>query len=289
MNKFSLAISPCPNDTFIFDALIHRKIDSKGFAFETIFADVEQLNRWAEEKKFDIIKISFATYPFIEQHYQLMDAGSALGMGCGPLLVSEPGVGNWELNKSEFKIAIPGKHTTANLLFTIFFPEVENKVEMVFSEIENAILNKEVDAGVIIHENRFTYKKKGLKKIADLGELWEQSTKMPIPLGGIAVRREFSAEKKMELNTLTGKSIEYALANPLSGKNFIKQHAQEMDEEVIRKHISLYVNEYSISLGETGMKAITLLFEKGKEKNLLPGIQHQVFALKTPSRLADNN
>ena len=256
--KLTLGFSSCPNDTFIFDALVHHKIDTEGLEFEVVFADVEQLNNWAFQAKLDITKLSYNAFTHCINDYVLLDSGSALGNNCGPLLIKKQ---NTILTK-ESKIAIPGKYTTANMLLSIAFPKNQNKVEILFSEIENQVLEGIVDAGLIIHESRFTYKDKGLDKVSDLGEFWETQTGLPIPLGGIVVKRElpFSEQKKIE--RVVRKSVEYAFKNPNSSADFVKYHAQEMEKEVADAHIALYVNDYSISLGEQGRKAVNVLFKK---------------------------
>ena len=260
--KLTLGFSPCPNDTFIFDALVHHKIDTEGLEFEVIFADVEQLNKWAFQRKLDITKLSYNAFTHCVHDYALLDSGSALGRNCGPLLIKQP---NTILTK-ESKIAIPGKYTTANMLLGIAYPEYQNKVELLFSEIENKVLEGRIDAGLIIHENRFTYQEKGLSKVKDLGEFWEEETGLPIPLGGIVVKRELPLATFHKINRVLRKSVEYAFENPNSSADYVKFHAQEMGKEVVDAHIALYVNNYSISLREQGRKAVELLFEKsGKE------------------------
>jgi 1,4-dihydroxy-6-naphthoate synthase len=262
--KLTLGFSPCPNDTFIFDALVHHKIDTEGLEFDVVFADVEQLNVWALEGKLDITKLSFNAFTHCVHDYALLDSGSALGRNCGPLLIKKPTT----TLTSESKIAIPGKFTTANMLLGIAYPENQNKVQMLFSEIENDVINGSVDVGLIIHENRFTYKDKGLEKVKDLGEFWEEQTGLPIPLGGIVVKRNLPLEVQQKIERLLRKSVEYAFKNKESSSEFIKCHSQEMKKEVIDAHIALYVNDYSISLGEQGRKAVKLLFEKaGKESS----------------------
>lgn len=250
---FTLGISPCPNDTFIFDAMINNRIAMSGISFNVCFEDVETLNKKAMEGALDITKISFAAYPMIADNYQLLTAGSALGNGVGPLLVSK----NKFNDVSEIRtVAIPGKNTTANYLFKMFYPSVQSTKEYVFSDIENAVLDGSADAGVIIHENRFTYAAKGLQKISDLGELWEKKTGQPIPLGGIAIRRDLDENLKRRINALVKESVLYAFDNPDAGKEFIRMHAQEMSEEVRMQHINLYVNEFSIDLSANGRQAI---------------------------------
>ena len=256
--KLTLGFSPCPNDTFIFDALVHHKIDTEGLEFEVIFADVEQLNKWAFQGKLDITKLSYNAFTNCGNDYALLDSGSALGNNCGPLLIKKP---NTILTK-ESKLAIPGKYTTANMLLNIAFPNHQNKVEMLFSEIENKVLDCRVDAGIIIHENRFTYQEKGLEKVKDLGEFWEEETGLPIPLGGIVINRNLPFEIQKKFERVLRKSVEYAFENRESSSEFVIVHAQEMETEVIDAHINLYVNEFSISLGEVWRRAVEKVFEK---------------------------
>lgn len=270
--KITLGFSPCPNDCFMFDALIHNKIDTEGLSFDVVMTDVEELNKKAFAGELDVTKLSYNAYTKLTQHYILLDAGSALGNNCGPLLISKKELAKESITPDTL-IAIPGKNTTANFLFTMALPQAKNKKEYLFSDIEKAVLNEEVEAGVIIHENRFTYQDKGLKKIMDLGEYWEQQTHTPIPLGGIVIKRNFSLALQLKINSLIKKSVEFAFANPESSKTFVKQHAQEMSEDVMRKHIDLYVNQYSLSLGEKGRKAVELFFEKSKELNLVSDIK----------------
>ncbi|MBC8265668.1 MAG: 1,4-dihydroxy-6-naphthoate synthase [Flavobacteriales bacterium] len=260
--KLTLGFSPCPNDTFIFDAMVHHKIDTEGLEFEVVFADVEQLNKWAFQGKLAITKLSYNAFTHCVSNYALLDSGSALGNICGPLLIKMPDT----ILSEKSKIAIPGKYTTANMLLEIAYPEHKNKVETLFSEIENEVLLGRVDAGLIIHENRFTYQDKGLEKVKDLGEFWEEETDLPIPLGGIVVKRNLDVDLQKKVERLLRKSVEYAFANPNSSADYVKCHAQEMQKEVIDTHIALYVNDYSISLGEKGRKAVKLLFEKSGKK-----------------------
>ena len=256
--KLTLGFSPCPNDTFIFDALVHHKIDTEGLDFEVVFADIEQLNKWVFQEKLDITKLSYNAFTHCVNDYALLDSGSALGNNCGPLLIKKP---NTILTK-ESKIAIPGKYTTANMLLNIAFPNLQNKVEMLFSEIENKVFEGIVDAGLIIHENRFTYQHKGLEKVKDLGEFWEEETGLPIPLGGIVINRNLPFEIQKKFERVLRKSVEYAFENRESSSEFVIVHAQEMETEVIDAHINLYVNEFSISLGEVGRRAVEKVFEK---------------------------
>jgi len=256
--KLTLGSSPCPNDTFIFDAMLHHKIDTEGLEFEVIFSDVEELNKYAFQAKLDITKLSYHAFAHCVEDYILLDCGSAFGDNCGPLLIKKQ---NTILTKNS-KIAIPGEYTTANMLLEIAFPNYQNKKEILFYEIENNVLDGKVDAGLIIHENRFTYKEKGLERVKDLGEFWKETTALPIPLGGIVVKRNlpFSLQKKIE--RVLKRSVEYALEHRGSSSDFIKIHAQEMEKKVIDAHINLYVNKYTVSIGKKGRKAVEMIFEK---------------------------
>ncbi len=271
--KLTLGFSPCPNDCFIFDAMIHGKIDTEGLEFEVVMEDVEALNKHAFKSELDITKLSFHAYAYLTKLYQLLDAGSALGKGCGPLLVASSKL----KVESSTRIAIPGKYTTANFLLSLAYPNATSKVELSFSDIEEAVLSGKVDAGLIIHENRFTYEQKGLVKIIDLGEYWENLTKSPIPLGGIVIKRSLPDELKNKLNRILRKSVEYAFANPESSLSFVKANAQEMSEEVMKKHIALYVNNYSIDLGTEGKRAIKQLFDKAQEVGVINKIEEEFF------------
>lgn len=273
--KLTLGFSPCPNDTFIFDALVHHKIDTEGLEFEVYLGDVEDLNNKAFKSELDITKISYHAYGYLTDNYVLLDAGSALGKGCGPLLV-KPSNGK-KLDLKNSIIAIPGKHTTANFLLSIAHPEASNKVEVLFSDIEDAVIKGEVDAGLIIHENRFTYQDKGLEKIIDLGEYWENKTGTLIPLGGIVIKRNISQETILKFNKILRKSIEYAFENPESPLNYMTEHSQEMDEKVMMQHVELYVNKYSIDLGEEGKNAISQMFNLAQEKEIIPKIEKDIF------------
>lgn len=279
--KLSIGISPCPNDTYIFDALLHKKIDTEGLDFEVFFEDVETLNLWATQQRLNITKLSYFAYAGLTHCYNLLDAGSALGFGVGPLLIGRKETldrlhlqnkGNYLNFKDTLKVAIPGKHTTANFLFTWACKGDFEKVEVLFSDIENALLENQVDLGVIIHENRFTYQAKGLEKVVDLGAFWENQTQHAIPLGGIVVSNELPYAVQKKVSRVIQKSILFANANPSSGFEFIQNHAQDMSESVMYQHIALYVNSYSISLGASGQEAVTLLFNEGKKLGLIPKI-----------------
>ena len=277
--KLTLGFSTCPNDTFIFDAMVHKRIDTEGLDFELVLADVEELNKAAFEHQIDITKLSYHAYAYISDNYILLDSGSALGNNNGPLLISKHKIYPDEV--SDISIAIPGKNTTANLLLSIAYPEAKNKKEYLFSDIEEAVLSNEIDAGLIIHENRFTYAERGLKKIIDLGKYWETKTKLPIPLGGIVVNRKLPLEIQQKVNRVLRKSLEYAYENPTISLPFIKQYAQEMNEEVMRKHIELYVNEYSLDLGKKGKEAIRELYGTATELKILKAIRDDIFIDQT--------
>lgn len=271
----SLGFSPCPNDTFIFDAMIHGKVDTEGLNFEVRLGDVEALNQLAFQGELDITKLSYHAFAYLIDQYVLLDAGSALGNNCGPLLIAKQPMSETEINSA--KIAIPGKYTTANLLLGLAYPEAQNKQAYLFSEIESAVLSGTVDAGLIIHENRFTYQEKGLVKLIDLGEFWEQSTQQAIPLGGIVVKRSLASEIQQKVNRVMARSVEHALANPKSSSQFVRDHAQEMKEEVMYQHINLYVNKYTASLGEIGKSAVLHLFEQAQNKQVIPKSTQKIF------------
>ncbi len=282
--KLSLGFSPCPNDTFIFDAMIHQKIDTEGLSFDVVYDDVETLNQKAFRAELDITKLSYHAYAYLTENYVLLHSGSALGFGVGPLLIcnnedyiSTDSLQNLRSQTSDIRIGIPGKYTTANFLLSLAFPEAKNKIEMKFFEIESALLNHQIDMGVIIHENRFTYQEKGLKKIIDLGEFWEDLTRGPIPLGGIMIKRDLPEEIKQKVNRIIRRSVEYAFDHPESGMDFICSLSQEMSIDVIKKHIDLYVNKFSIDLGETGRKAVQTFFAEAYKVGIIPETKQNLF------------
>jgi 1,4-dihydroxy-6-naphthoate synthase len=262
--KLTIGFSPCPNDTFIFDALIHHKIDTEGLAFEPVLEDVQTLNQWAIEGKLDITKLSYGVLPLVTEQYTLLDSGSALGKGVGPLLIQN-GEPQTKIVEQE-TIAIPGENTTAHLLFSMKYPEAKNKVFLRYDAIEDFVLQGK-GLGVIIHENRFTYAAKGLHKITDLGDYWEQQTRVPIPLGGIVVKSSFKPLLQQTIGRLTRQSIQYAYSKYPELNDYIRDHAQEMSEEVMRKHIDLYVNDYSLSLGKEGKEAVIKLMDVYSKMN----------------------
>ncbi|MGB8193387.1 MAG: 1,4-dihydroxy-6-naphthoate synthase [Chitinophagaceae bacterium] len=259
--KLTLGFSPCPNDTFIFEALVNKKIDTGKLEFEVLMEDVQTLNRWALEGKLDISKISYGVLPLVLSSYNLLDSGGALGKGVGPLLIAKKQVPDIQSNVPDFTIAVPGEHTTAHFLFSLAFPAANKKKFMLFSDIEQAVLSGEVDCGVIIHENRFTYQQKGLVKLMDLGDFWEQKTGGPIPLGGIVIKKEHSSQLQQQVDALIRQSLQYSFDRYPTLSNYVKDNSQEMNEDVMRKHINLYVNNYSLSLGDEGKKAVDLLMD----------------------------
>jgi 1,4-dihydroxy-6-naphthoate synthase len=275
--QFTLGFSTCPNDTFIFNAMIHQKVDTEGLQFDVVLADVEELNKNAFNGAIDITKLSYHAYAYVANNYKLLNSGSALGYKNGPLLISKRKVYPDEV--SGLKIAIPGKYTTANLLFSIVYPNIKDKREYLFSDIEEAILDNEVDAGVIIHENRFTYEKRGLKKIIDLGEDWEEKTGNPIPLGGIVLHRKFGSETQLKVNRVLKRSVEFALKHPESTYGYVKKYAQELNAEVIKQHIDLYVNNFTADLGTLGKKAVKTLYEKAKGEKIITEIPGDIFVI----------
>ena len=273
--KLTLGFSPCPNDTFIFDAMVHGRIDTEGLEFDYFLADVEELNRKAFASEVDITKMSYHAYAYVAQNYLILDSGSALGFQNGPLLISKKKIDTSELAGSS--IAIPGKYTTANLLFSIAWPQATNKTEYIFSDIENALLNDEVDAGLIIHETRFTYYNKGLIKIADMGEYWEKLTGLPIPLGAIVINNRVSNEIALKVNRVIRKSLEYAYQNAIASFDFVSKNAKEMDSSVMNNHIKLFVNKYTSDLGEEGKRAIKELFRIAFDKGVIPKLPGKIF------------
>ena len=273
----TLAFSPCPNDCFMFDAMVHGRIDTEGLTFDVRLLDIDALNAAALAGEFDATKLSFHAYPYCADNYVLLDAGSALGNNCGPLLISKRDIPRTEVAAGGVRIAIPGRFTTANFLCGLAFPQAQDKTPMIFSDIEPAVLAGRFDAGVIIHENRFTYEAKGLKKIIDLGEFWEDETGAPIPLGGIVVRRGLGDDVKQVLNRVMRRSVEYAFAHRAASLPYVRAHAQEMSEEVMNKHIDLYVNEYSVELGSEGRRAIELMFGRANALGLIPAVGSSLF------------
>lgn len=275
--KLTLGFSPCPNDTFIFDAMIHGRIDTFGLEFDYILADVEELNQRAMRAELDMVKLSYHAYAYVANDYLILDSGSALGYRNGPLLISKKCLSHDDVNTA--RIAIPGKYTTANLLFSIAWPNALNKVEYLFSDIDRAILEEEVDAGLIIHETRFTYAKKGLIKLADTGEYWERLTGLPVPLGAIVVSRHLDPEVALLVNKVLRSSIEYAYADSLASYQFVSNNAKEMESDVMNSHIRLFVNEFTRELGTDGKAAVRRFFEVARERGIIPELPDRIFLI----------
>jgi 1,4-dihydroxy-6-naphthoate synthase len=275
--SITLAFSPCPNDCFIFDAIVHRRIDLEGLEFSVHLDDVEALNKAAFAGEAAVTKLSYHAYAYCVGRYVLLDAGSALGRNCGPLLISRRSISTGEVADGALRIAIPGKYTTANLLLGLAFPRAKNTTEVLFSSIEPALLADEFDAGVIIHENRFTYEAKGLKKIVDLGEFWESETGAPIPLGGIVIDRTLPHDVQERVNRVIRRSVEYAFAHRDASLPYVREHAQEMSDDVMYRHIDLYVNDFSIDLGAEGRRAVEVLFAKAGSAGVIPKVAAGLF------------
>ena len=254
VKPLKLSISPCPNDTFMFDAMINGRIDTEGLVFDVEYHDIEELNGGVMASYPDVSKISCAVLPIIEDNYRLLSSGAALGRGNGPLLVRRKGE-----QGSINRIAVPGEHTTANALIGRLFPDIKERVPMLFSRIAEAVERGEFDAGVLIHEGRFVYERRNLELVADLGVEWERQTSLPLPLGAIVMRRELSQELYERVDRVLHRSIEYAFAHPAQSRDYIKAYAQELEDSVIDKHIALFVNDYSLNLGDEGRRAIQQL------------------------------
>jgi len=275
--RLTLGFSPCPNDCFMFDAMVHQRIDLEGLEFDVRMADIEALNAAAFAGQIDVTKLSFHAYAYCLGNYVLLDAGSALGRNCGPLLISKREIAQDDVARGGLRIAIPGTYTTANVLLSLAFPGATAKSQLLFSAIEGAVLDGTFDAGLIIHENRFTYAAKGLKKIIDLGEYWESETGAAIPLGGIVINRALPEDVQQKMNRIMRRSVEYACANRTASLPFVRANAQEMSEDVMYQHIDLYVNDYSVDLGREGRRAVEVLFERARAVGVIPPVQNAVF------------
>ncbi|HEU4560682.1 MAG TPA: 1,4-dihydroxy-6-naphthoate synthase [Longimicrobium sp.] len=263
----SLGFSPCPNDTFIFHALVKGIVRAPGLALQERLEDVETLNRLAAEGALDVSKVSYGAIPHLVRDYVLLRSGGALGRGCGPLVVTRDEAASGDLAGK--RIAIPGRNTTANLLLRLFAPGAAPGIEMVYSDIMPAVARDEVDAGLIIHESRFTYPQHGLVKVVDLGEWWERTTGLPIPLGGILARRDLGEPLIRVIDHALRQSVEHAFADPAASRDYVRAHAQEMDDEVTRQHIDLYVNQFSIDVGDEGERAIHELFARARAAGII--------------------
>ena len=267
VRTLTLGYSPCPNDTFIFHALVHDLVRADGLRFEERLEDVETLNRLAADAVLDVTKVSYGAIPHLVRDYVLLRSGGALGRGCGPLVVAREPLDAAELAGK--RIAIPGRNTTANLLLRLFAPDAAPGEERVYSDIMPAVERGEVDAGLIIHESRFTYPRHGLVKVVDLGEWWEEATGLPIPLGGILARRSLDAETIRAVDDAVRRSVDHAFASPEDSREYVRAHAQEMDDEVTRQHIDLYVNRFSADVGPEGERAILELFSRARAAGII--------------------
>ncbi|SEA82625.1 1,4-dihydroxy-6-naphthoate synthase [Desulfuromusa kysingii] len=276
MQQLHLGYSPCPNDTFIFYGLIHGKVPCPKIQFIEQLEDVETLNQLALQGQLDLTKISYHAFGHLRHDYALLHSGGALGRGCGPLIVARDHTTMAELRGK--KIAIPGRLTTANLLLQLHSEGFEDVLILPFDQIMTAVTQGKVDAGVIIHESRFTYPQHGLTQVLDLGQWWEEETGYPIPLGGILAKRSLGAELINQVDTALRQSIEYAYAHANEPQIYIKQHAQELDDSVIRRHIDLYVNTFSIDLGDEGIQAVEGLLSRAEARGLIPPCGLPLFA-----------
>ncbi len=271
MRNLSLGFSPCPNDTFIFDALVHQKIPVP-YRFDLVIEDVEELNQRATKRALDLTKTSIHAWFHLLDEYFLLPSGGAMGRGCGPLLISREGT-----PIQSGKVALPGKWTTASLLFQLALSGDFELVQMPFDQVMPALLKGEVNGGVIIHESRFTYEQLGLKKVLDLGEWWEEKTNLPLPLGGILLAKDLRDEAQT-LALWIQKSIQYATQHPEAPLDFIQEYAQEIDTSVQQNHIGLYVNEFSLHFGKQGQEALVELYRQGRAQGVLPGLEQDISA-----------
>ncbi|HEC98841.1 MAG TPA: 1,4-dihydroxy-6-naphthoate synthase [Proteobacteria bacterium] len=265
MKTYSLGFSPCPNDTFIFYALVRGRLNHCKLRFREMLADVETLNQMAFRRELEVTKLSYHAFAHLVDDYVLLKSGSALGRGCGPLLISHRSCPPEELQDK--KIAIPGKYTTAAMLLKLY-GEYHNVVEMGFEKIIPAVKMGMVDAGVIIHESRFTYEKEGLVRIVDLGHWWEETTGLPVPLGGIFARRDLGTEELAAVDSCLEESIQYAFSHREEPMDYIRNHAQELEDDVIKKHVNLYVNSFTLDIGEEGVQAVRYMLKMGYDKGL---------------------
>jgi len=271
----TIAYSPCPNDTFMFDALVHKKVSCNNIGFNVVHEDIEELNTLASQVKADVIKISYRHYPSVSKDYQLLTSGSALGYNCGPLLVSKNIYTAADI--PNLRIAIPGINTTANFLLSLAYPTATNKTPVLFSDIEDVVLKGEYDAGLLIHENRFTYAQRGLHKIMDMGVWWQDTYHAPIPLGGICIKRSLEDATKKAVNKALQQSVEYAFAHTDDVMPYVRAHAQAMDDNVMQQHIDLYVNRFSVDLGEEGHRAVSTMYDIALKNKMIESITTPIF------------
>jgi 1,4-dihydroxy-6-naphthoate synthase len=276
MNPLTLGFSPCPNDTFMFYPLVHGLVDTAGISFRERLEDVETLNRLALAGELDVSKVSYHALGHIRDEYALLRSGSALGRGCGPLLVARDNLDPADLRSR--RIAVPGQYTTALLLLRLLDPRLDNFILMPFSEIMDAVLSGRADAGLIIHESRFTYQDLGLHRLVDLGEWWEGETGLPIPLGGIVARRSLGADTVAVIERALRAGVMYSRSHPAEAAGYIREHAQEISDEVCAAHIELYVNDYSTELGAEGERAIDRLLKRAENSGIIPRSTKSLFA-----------
>jgi 1,4-dihydroxy-6-naphthoate synthase len=276
LRTITLGYSPCPNDTFIFYALVHGRIETGGLTFHEVLEDVETLNQIARQTRLDVTKVSFHAFAHLRDAYCLLRSGGALGRGCGPLVVARDAYDMKDLRGRT--IAIPGELTTAFLILQIFDPALKEHVRiMPFHRIIDAVKQGETDAGLIIHESRFTYQREGLRQVADLGAWWEQETRLPLPLGCIIARRSLGGVLVQQADALIRESVAYAFSNRQETKEYIRSHSQELEDSVIDRHIQLYVNDYSRDIGEDGMHAVQELFRRAAALGIVPPSSHPLF------------
>ena len=276
MRQLSLGYSPCPNDTFIFYGLIHGKVPCSKVKFIEQLEDVETLNQLALKNQLDLTKISYHAFGHLRENYVLLRSGGALGRGCGPLIIAKQNTSMAKLRGK--KIAIPGQLTTANLLLQLYSDGYEDVLILPFDKIMAAVEQGRADAGVIIHESRFTYQQYGLQQILDLGQWWEEESSYPIPLGGILAKRTLGASLINDIDSALRQSIEYAYAHPQEPQDYIRQHAQELDDKVVQNHIELYVNNFSLDLGDEGIQAVNSLLCRAEERGIIPPCESPLFA-----------
>jgi 1,4-dihydroxy-6-naphthoate synthase len=278
MTRLELGYSPCPNDTFIFHALTHGLVEVADVTVTEVLEDVETLNRWATEGRLDLTKISYHAYGHLRDEYVALRAGGAMGRGVGPLLVARDGM----LDVEQATIAIPGRLTTATLLLRMLVPQEVMTIEMRYDRIEDAVAHGDVDAGLIIHESRFTYRQHGLTAVMDVGERWEQETGLPLPLGAILIRRSLGDVVAEAVNEGIRRSLQYAQQHPDESARYVAEHAQEPDPEVTKAHIGLYVNDFSLDVGDEGEMALAELFGRAEDEGLLPPSNAPLFAGSPP-------
>lgn len=276
--NLSLAYSTCPNDTFLFHALATGLIDLKGLSYNITLDDVETLNQKAKQSVYDISKLSFAAMGHLQDTYGLLRSGAALGRGCGPLVIAKPDQAKDLKTSKDVTIAVPGLYTTANLLLGLYMGRQTHVTPMVFDEIMPAVAKGDCDYGLIIHEGRFTYPSHGLCQVVDLGEWWESETGLPIPLGGIAVKRDLPSKTIETIEQSISESVSYAFQNPEASDDYVKTHARELSDDVIRQHIQLYVNDFTVNLGQEGTLAVENFFDLARSNGVLPSSSKPLFA-----------